>query len=53
MDVPLWLFLAAIGALGIKYARPPMWLVVVLLAGGVLLAGSFLGGPISAVLGKP
>ncbi|MFB7192957.1 hypothetical protein [Streptomyces sp. NPDC056240] len=42
MDVPLWLALIAVGALGVKLVRPPWWLVALLLLGGYLLAGSFL-----------
>ncbi|MFD3468786.1 hypothetical protein ACFWWM_20860 [Streptomyces sp. NPDC058682] len=42
MDVPLWLALIAVGALGYKLIRPPLWLVVVLLIGGYLLANSSL-----------
>ncbi|WP_191094954.1 hypothetical protein [Streptomyces kanamyceticus] len=42
MSVPLWFTLAVIGYLGIKLARPPLWLVVVLLLGGYLLADSLL-----------
>jgi hypothetical protein len=32
MDVPLWLALIVIGALGVKLIRPPWWLVAVLSA---------------------
>lgn len=42
MSVPLWFALAVIGYLGIKLARPPLWLVIVLLLGGYLLADSLL-----------
>ncbi|MFI5862111.1 hypothetical protein [Streptomyces sp. NPDC051546] len=42
MDVPLWLALIVVAALGIKLIRPPWWLVVVILLGGYLLAGSVL-----------
>ncbi|WP_406735187.1 hypothetical protein OG508_21395 [Streptomyces sp. NBC_01108] len=42
MDVPLWFALIIVGWLGIKLMRPPMWLVVVLLLGGYLLADSLL-----------
>ncbi|WP_327663299.1 MULTISPECIES: hypothetical protein [unclassified Streptomyces] len=38
MDIPFWFFIAVVGALGIKLARPPMWLVLVLLLGGYFLA---------------
>lgn len=49
MDVPLWLALIVVGALGMKLVRPPMWLVVVLLFGGYLLADSFLAPAIDSV----
>ncbi|MEV6261921.1 hypothetical protein AB0N56_09170 [Streptomyces microflavus] len=49
MDVPLWLALIVVGALGIKLIRPPLWLVVVLLLGGYLLADSFLAPAIDSV----
>ncbi|MFE6467961.1 hypothetical protein ACFVGP_10710 [Streptomyces rochei] len=42
MDVPLWLALLVVGFLGIKFIRPPWWLVAVLLLGGYLLADSLL-----------
>ncbi|MFF6784532.1 hypothetical protein [Streptomyces sp. NPDC012510] len=42
MDVPLWFALAAIGYLGCKLIRPPLWLVLVLLLGGYLIADSLL-----------
>ncbi|WP_197287827.1 hypothetical protein [Streptomyces apocyni] len=42
MSVPLWLALIIIGYLGIKLIRPPLWFVLVLLAGGYLLADSLL-----------
>ncbi|WP_328633479.1 hypothetical protein [Streptomyces sp. NBC_00356] len=38
MDIPFWFFIAVIGLLGIKLARPPAWLVLVLLIGGYFLA---------------
>ncbi|MFI8311962.1 hypothetical protein ACIGBK_15230 [Streptomyces microflavus] len=49
MDVPLWLALVAVGALGIKLIRPPLWLVAVLLFGGYLLADSFLAPAIDSL----
>jgi hypothetical protein len=49
MNVPLWFALIIVGALGIKLARPPMWLVAVLLLGGYLLADSFLAPAIDSV----
>ncbi|MEU0586256.1 hypothetical protein [Streptomyces sp. NPDC006132] len=50
MDVPLWLALLVIGWLGVKLARPPWWLVAVLLVGGYLVADSFLAPALSTVL---
>ncbi|MFF7894736.1 hypothetical protein ACFZDI_23125 [Streptomyces sp. NPDC007907] len=50
MDVPLWLALLAVGWLGIKLARPPWWLVAVLLVGGYLVADSFLAPALGTVL---
>ncbi|MFI9421921.1 hypothetical protein [Streptomyces werraensis] len=38
MDVPLWFALVVVGWLGVKLIRPPLWLVLVLLLGGYLLA---------------
>lgn len=49
MDVPLWLALIVVGALGIKLIRPPLWLVAVLLLGGYVLADSFLAPAIDIV----
>ncbi|RII06819.1 hypothetical protein DSC45_35420 [Streptomyces sp. YIM 130001] len=40
MQVPLWLALVAVGYLGCKLFRPPIWLITVLLLGGYLLADS-------------
>ncbi|MCC0095936.1 hypothetical protein [Streptomyces flavotricini] len=42
MDVPLWLALIAVGVLGYKLVRPPLWLVAVILLSGFLLANSSL-----------
>ncbi|MBD0844341.1 hypothetical protein [Streptomyces sp. TRM68416] len=42
MDVPLWLALLAVGYLGVKLIRPPLWLIAVILLGGFLLADSVL-----------
>ncbi|CAL9424842.1 hypothetical protein ABZ368_26245 [Streptomyces sp. NPDC005908] len=42
MDVPLWFALLCVGVLGVKLIRPPLWLVLVLLLGGYLLADSLL-----------
>ncbi|MFI5664692.1 hypothetical protein [Streptomyces sp. NPDC051684] len=50
MDVPLWLAVIVVGYLGIKLTRPPIWLVVLLLIGGYLLAHSFLGPAVGALV---
>ena len=50
MHVPLWLAVIAVGYLGIKLVRPPMWLVVLLLLGGYLIAGTFLGPVVGSVV---
>ncbi|MFJ1999147.1 hypothetical protein [Streptomyces chartreusis] len=42
MSVPLWFFIACLAVVGIKLVRPPLWLVLVLLIGGYILAGSLL-----------
>ncbi|MBC9719474.1 hypothetical protein H9Y04_43905 [Streptomyces sp. TRM66268-LWL] len=42
MDVPFWFFITVVAVIGVKLARPPLWLVLVLLIGGYLIAGSFL-----------
>ncbi|MFI6561875.1 hypothetical protein [Streptomyces sp. NPDC050534] len=42
MSVPLWLFITCLAVVGVKTLRPPMWLVIVLLVGGYLLADSLL-----------
>ena len=50
MDVPLWFALLVAGWLGIKLIRPPVWLVIVLLLGGYLIADSVLAPAIATVL---
>ncbi|MET9252431.1 hypothetical protein [Streptomyces sp. NPDC003717] len=50
MDVPLWLALLVVGALGIKLFRPPLWLVAVLLLGGYLIADSLLAPVIETAI---
>ncbi|WP_167348314.1 hypothetical protein [Streptomyces bicolor] len=40
MSVPLWFFIACLAVVGVKTLRPPLWLVIVLLIGGYILAGS-------------
>ncbi|MET9867319.1 hypothetical protein ABZZ16_14175 [Streptomyces sp. NPDC006386] len=52
MQVPLWFALAVVGYLGIKFLRPPWWLVAVLLLGGYLLADSVLAPAIDTALSK-
>ncbi|MGW2818611.1 hypothetical protein [Streptomyces sp. NPDC001415] len=52
MDVPLWLALIVVGWLGVRLARPPAWLVIVLLLGGYLLADSFLAPAINTAVHK-
>ncbi|MET8577223.1 hypothetical protein [Streptomyces sp. NPDC005012] len=50
MDVPLWLALVVVAYLGIRLARPPIWLVAALLLAGYLSANTFIGTAISLVL---
>ncbi|MFG3231689.1 hypothetical protein [Streptomyces antibioticus] len=50
MDVPLWLAVIALGYLGIKLARPPWWLVALLLLGGYLIADSVLAPALATVI---
>ncbi|MGW2515956.1 hypothetical protein ACWC09_02780 [Streptomyces sp. NPDC001617] len=50
MDVPLWLAVIVVGWLGVKLTRPPVWLVVLLLLGGYLIAGSFLGPAVGSLV---
>ncbi|MEV6326940.1 hypothetical protein [Streptomyces sp. NPDC051909] len=52
MDVPLWLALIVVGALGIKLIRPPWWLVAVILLGGYLLADSLFAPLIDSTINK-
>lgn len=49
MDVPLWFALIVVGYLGCKLIRPPLWLVLVLLLGGCLIADSLLAPVIDTV----
>ncbi|MEU4683462.1 hypothetical protein [Streptomyces xinghaiensis] len=42
VTLPLIALVALIGYFGIKLMRPPLWLVVVLLLGGFLLADTFI-----------
>jgi hypothetical protein len=50
MEVPLWLALFAVGYLGVKLIRPPVWLIAVLLLGGFLLADSVLAPAIDTFI---
>ncbi|WP_405947998.1 hypothetical protein OG588_16770 [Streptomyces prunicolor] len=50
MAVPLWFALLIVAWLGIKLIRPPVWLVIVLLLGGYLIADSILAPAIATVL---
>ena len=50
MDVPLWFALLCVGVLGVKLIRPPLWLVLVLLLGGYLLADSLLAPVIDTAI---
>ncbi|MFZ3558189.1 MULTISPECIES: hypothetical protein [unclassified Streptomyces] len=50
MDVPLWLAVIVVGVLGIKLTRPPIWLVILLLLGGYLIAHSFLGPTVGSLV---
>ncbi|WP_199819690.1 hypothetical protein [Streptomyces sp. NRRL S-118] len=50
MDVPLWLALIVVGALGIKLIRPPWWLIAVILLGGYLLSDSVIAPLIDSTI---
>ncbi|MET8225353.1 hypothetical protein [Streptomyces sp. NPDC005301] len=50
MQVPLWFVLAVVGYLGCKLIRPPLWLVLVLLLGGYLIADSLLAPVIDTAI---
>ncbi|MFF4504620.1 hypothetical protein [Streptomyces sp. NPDC001401] len=50
MGIPLWLAVIVVGWLGVKLTRPPVWLVVLLLLGGYLIAQSFLGPVVGSVV---
>ncbi|QNA73432.1 hypothetical protein C8250_017255 [Streptomyces sp. So13.3] len=47
-SVPFWFAIAVVGYLGYKLARPPLWLVIVLLIAGFLLAHSVLAPAIES-----
>lgn len=42
VELPLIAVLGLVGYFGIRLMRPPLWLVVVLLLGGFLLADTFI-----------
>ncbi|NLU74442.1 hypothetical protein HCC61_17445 [Streptomyces sp. HNM0575] len=48
VQLPLVFVLALVGYFGIRLFRPPIWLVVVLLLGGFLLADTFLAPAIDS-----
>ncbi|MDT0476732.1 hypothetical protein RM863_31865 [Streptomyces sp. DSM 41014] len=50
MEIPLWLALIVVGWLGCKLIRPPLWLVLVLLLGGYLIADSLLAPVIDTAI---
>ncbi|WP_199834995.1 hypothetical protein [Streptomyces sp. NRRL WC-3618] len=50
MDVPLWFAVLIVGFLGIQLARPPWWLVALLLLGGYLIAHSLLAPAVATLL---
>ncbi|MEW5536560.1 hypothetical protein AB1339_02665 [Streptomyces cyaneofuscatus] len=50
MDVPLWFALLAVGYLGVKLFRPPLWLICALLLGGYLLADSLFASVIDTAV---
>ncbi|MDN5385375.1 hypothetical protein QEP66_25460 [Streptomyces sp. LB8] len=50
MEVPLWFALLVVGVLGVKLVRPPLWLVLVLLLGGYLIADSLLASVVDPLV---
>ncbi|WP_340385713.1 hypothetical protein U5640_24055 [Streptomyces sp. SS7] len=52
MDVPLWFAVLVVAVLGIQLARPPWWLVALLLLGGYLVANSVLAPAVATLLRK-
>ncbi|AZM47504.1 hypothetical protein DMB38_18425 [Streptomyces sp. WAC 06738] len=48
VEIPLILLVALIGYFGIKLIRPPLWLIVVLLLVGFLLADTLLAPAIDS-----
>ncbi|MFE0376423.1 hypothetical protein ACFW1M_12715 [Streptomyces inhibens] len=49
VHLPLIALVALVGYFGIKMLRPPLWLIVLLLLGGFLLADTFLAPAIESV----
>ncbi|MCH0562940.1 hypothetical protein [Streptomyces sp. MUM 2J] len=50
MNVPLWFVVLVVSVLGVQLARPPRWLVALLLLGGYLVAHSVLAPVVAALL---
>ncbi len=48
LHLPLLLLVALFGYLGVRLSRVPLWLVLVLLLGGYLSSGTFLGNMLHA-----
>ncbi|CAL9535323.1 hypothetical protein SUDANB106_04141 [Streptomyces sp. enrichment culture] len=48
VELPLIALLGLIGYFGIKFLRPPLWLIVALLLGGFLLADTFIAPAIES-----
>ncbi|MFH9247071.1 hypothetical protein OHA45_16545 [Streptomyces lydicus] len=48
VHLPLIALVALVGYFGIKMLRPPLWLIVLLLLGGFLLADTFLAPAIES-----
>ncbi|AJT65641.1 hypothetical protein T261_3981 [Streptomyces lydicus] len=48
VHLPLIALVALVGYFGIKMIRPPLWLIVLLLLGGFLLADTFLAPAIES-----
>lgn len=50
MSIPLWFFIGCLAVVGVKLVRPPLWLVVVLVIGGYLIADSLLAPAIDPAI---
>ena len=48
VELPLVVVLGIVGYFGIRLMRPPLWLIVVLLMGGFLLADTFVAPAIES-----